>query len=199
MVQLESNNQKPAHDKTEAVKADPIVRIEPPRRKFTIEFLVGIFTLLGVVCAGILSIGLGNETLFGGGTSVIYAEFDNISGIKKGATVEIGGVPIGDVANIELADPKAMLRLRLYNGVRIRDDDILSIRTKGIIGDRYIKVSRGGSSVFVPEGGKTTETESVVDIEDIIGKIVHSITGEKDEKAKPSTTSKEETAPAASK
>jgi phospholipid/cholesterol/gamma-HCH transport system substrate-binding protein len=172
MAQLESSSAK---------KNDPVVSLEPPRRKFTIELLVGLFTLVGVVCMGILAVGLGNERIFGGGMSEIQAEFDNISGLKKGASVEIAGVPIGEVADILLDDPKALVICRLHNGVRIRDDDILSIRTKGIIGDRYIKVSRGGSDTYIPEGGKTTETESVVDIEDIIGKIVHSITGEKKE------------------
>lgn len=173
-----------AQSESSSSKVDAAVRIEPPQRKFTVELLVGIFTLIGVLCASILAVGLGNETLFGTGTSVVFAEFDNISGLKKGASVEIGGVPIGDVADILLADPKALVRIRLFNGVKIRDDDILAIRTKGIIGDRYIKVSRGGSATFVPEGGKTTETESVVDIEDIIGKIVHSLTGEKSKEEK---------------
>ena len=63
----------------------------------------------------------------------------------------------------------------------IRDDDIAMVRTKGIIGDRYIKISRGASERFIPEGGTITETESAVDIEDVIGKIVHAVSGEKSE------------------
>jgi phospholipid/cholesterol/gamma-HCH transport system substrate-binding protein len=65
--------------------------------------------------------------------------------------------------------------------MKIKDDDILSIRTKGIIGDRYVKVSRGASDTYIAEDGTTTETESVVDIEDVIGKVVHSLSGDKDE------------------
>ena len=71
--------------------------------------------------------------------------------------------------------------LTIKNEVQLKDDDIASIRTKGIIGDRYVKISRGASKTYIPVGGTLTETESVVDIEDIIGKIVHSLTGDKDE------------------
>ena len=63
----------------------------------------------------------------------------------------------------------------------VTDDDIASIRTKGIIGDRYVKISRGASDDHIPEKGTMMETESVVDIEDIIGKIVHSLESGDDE------------------
>ena len=171
MVQLESSDAKPC------------TVITPPPRRFTMEFLVGVFTLIGVIAAGILSVGLGGLKLFGGGDSYVIAEFDNISGLEKGASVEIAGVPIGEVSDIGLRDPVAQVTLRLHPGMQLHDDDIAAIRTKGIIGDRYVKISRGGSTISIPDGGKMTETESVVDIEDIIGKIVHSLTGDKDEKS----------------
>lgn len=155
--------------------------LRPPRRGITLEFMVGIFALLGVAAAGYLSIGLGGLELMGTDDYVVYAEFDNISGLKKGASVEIAGVQIGSVANITLKDPAALVEMRLNRNVKLRDDDIASIRTKGIIGDRYVKISRGGSETFVGEGETVMDTESVVDIEDIIGKVVHSLGGDKDE------------------
>jgi phospholipid/cholesterol/gamma-HCH transport system substrate-binding protein len=69
----------------------------------------------------------------------------------------------------------------LNNNVKIKDDDIASIRTKGIIGDRYVKISRGGSDTYIAPEGTIVETESVVDLEDVIGKLIHNFTGEKDE------------------
>ena len=155
-----------------------------PRRAFTVEFLVGVFTMLGVAAAGYLAIGLGEVELFGSDKYQVYAEFDNISGLKQGASVEIAGVQVGDVTHLSLKDPMALLTLRLDKAVRIRDDDIASIRTKGIIGDRYVKISRGASDRYIPENGTIVETESVVDMEDIIGKIVHSLTGEKSSEEK---------------
>jgi phospholipid/cholesterol/gamma-HCH transport system substrate-binding protein len=78
----------------------------------------------------------------------------------------------------------ARVALRINRGTQLRDDDIASIRTKGIIGDRYVKISRGGSTQYIPEDGTLTETESVVDIEDVIGKIVHSLSSKDDSETK---------------
>ena len=160
-----------------------------PKRKFTVEFFVGLFTMAGVAAAGYLAVGLGGLDLGGSDKYELYAEFDNISGLKNGASVEIAGVPIGEVSEIRLKDPMALVTLRLVKSIQIRDDDIASIRTKGIIGDRYIKISRGASDLYIQPGKTMTETESVVDIEDIIGKIVHSLTGEKSEPDKSESDS----------
>lgn len=156
-----------------------------PRRTFTVELLVGIFTLLGVLAAGYQAIGLAGITLVSTGEYLVRAEFDNISGLKTGASVEIAGVPIGKVVAIELKDPEAVTVLQIDKDVQLFDDDIASIRTKGIIGDRYVKISRGASDVVIKPGGTMVETESVVDIEDIIGKLVHSF-GSDDEGDKDS-------------
>jgi phospholipid/cholesterol/gamma-HCH transport system substrate-binding protein len=158
--------------------------VELPRRSFNLEFFVGLFTMAAVAAAGYLAVGLGEVELFGSNKYEIKAEFDDISGLKNGASVEIAGVQVGLVSDLKLKDPMALVTLRLDPAVRIRDDDIASIRTKGIIGDRYIKISRGASSNFIKEGGVIKETESAVDIEDIIGKLVHSMTGEKEDKQK---------------
>lgn len=156
-------------------------RLTVPKRTLSMEFFVGVFTIVGVAAAGYLAVGLAGVQIGPSNQYVIYAEFDNISGLKYGASVEIAGVPIGEVADITLKDPAAIVTLRLNNSIQIRDDDIASIRTKGIIGDRYVKISRGSSAKFIPAGGTIVETESVIDIEDVIGKVVHSLTGEKDE------------------
>ena len=156
-------------------------QVKLPRRSFSIEFMVGLFTLASVAAAGYLAVGLGELELGGADKYEIVAEFDNISGLKNGASVEIAGVQIGDVTAINLKDPMALVTLRIDKAVKIKDDDIASIRTKGIIGDRYVKISRGGSDTYIAPGGTMVQTESVVDIEDVIGKVVHSLTGDKDE------------------
>jgi phospholipid/cholesterol/gamma-HCH transport system substrate-binding protein len=152
-----------------------------PKRSFSLEFFVGLFSMAGVGAAAYLAVGLAGLELSSKDSYIVYAKFDNISGLKYGASVEIAGVPIGEVASISLMDPAAKVALKLTRSVKLRDDDILSIRTKGIIGDRYVKVSRGSSDKYIEEGGTTEETESVVDIEDVIGKVVHSLTGDKEE------------------
>lgn len=159
------------------------VAVPQPKRSFSVEFFVGLFTMLGVAACGYLAVGLGNFRFSHSDEYMIYAEFDNISGLKAGASVEIAGVPIGEVAAIDLKDPVARIALRISKTIKLRDDDIASIRTKGIIGDRYVKISRGASSLNIEEGGTMTETESVVDIEDVIGKIVHSFSSKEEDAA----------------
>ena len=160
----------------------------PPKRTFTIEFFVGLFTLMTLACVGYLAVGLGGLEFSTSQYYRIFAEFDNVSGLKEGASVEIAGVKIGGVVKIALEEVKeglipafAIVTLRIDKAVQILDDDIASIRTKGIIGDRYVKISRGGSDIILEPGDMISETESVVDIEDIIGKIVHSLGSDDDE------------------
>lgn len=168
-------------DQSKFSKPDASTQLTVPRRTISLELFVGIFAAAGVAAAAYLAVGLAGLELGEGNNYTIYAEFDNISGLKYGASVEIAGVPIGVVSDIVLKDPAAKVALKLTRAVKIKDDDIASIRTKGIIGDRYVKISRGASDVYIPEGGTMVETESVIDIEDVIGKVVHSLTGEKDE------------------
>lgn len=156
--------------------------IPVPARTFTVEFWVGVFAIIGVSAAGYLSVGLAGLNIGPRDTYEIAASFDNISGLELGASVEIAGVPIGEVKRIELKDPEALVFMEVNNSVKIKDDDIVSIRTKGIIGDRFVKISRGASDMFVPAGGTITETESVVDIEDLIGKFVHQFESKDGEK-----------------
>lgn len=143
------------------------------KKKFTIEFIVGIFVLLGILSFAYLSINLAGMRLFKHDGYAVVAKFDNISGLLVGATVEIAGVKVGEVSKIALDKSSAMVTMGINNGVQMRDDDIASIRTKGIIGEKYIKIIPGGSDDIITSGGRLTDTESAVDFEEMIGKIIH--------------------------
>jgi phospholipid/cholesterol/gamma-HCH transport system substrate-binding protein len=178
MDQLKSNSE------VKNISAAECVDVALPKRSFSLEFWVGLFLVVAVAAVGYLAVGLGDVKMFQSDRYAIVAEFDNISGLKNGASVEIAGVPVGEVTGIQLADPVARITLSIDRGIQIRNDDIALIRTKGIIGDRYVKISRGSSDSFVEPGKRMPETESVVDFEDIIGKIIHNISGDKTEKEK---------------
>jgi phospholipid/cholesterol/gamma-HCH transport system substrate-binding protein len=171
---------------------NPTQQLAVPKRTFSLELFVGLFAAAGVAAAAYLAVGLAGLELGEGNNYTIYAEFDNISGLKYGASVEIAGVPIGVVSDIVLKDPAAKVSLKLDRKVQIKDDDIASIRTKGIIGDRYVKISRGASDTYIQEGGTMIETESVVDIEDVIGKLVHNLTSDKEDGAKEGEAKEDE-------
>lgn len=163
------------------VQSESNKKIEPPKRSLSTEFFVGLFVLVGLGALGYQAVGLGGLQLFGSDKYEIMAEFDNVAGLKTGSPVELAGVAVGEVHAITLNDPFAVVHMRIDADFQVRDDDIASIRTKGIIGDRYVKISRGGSELFLSPGDMITDTESVVDIEDLIGKFVHNFGSDDEE------------------
>ena len=142
-------------------------------RKGNLELVVGLFVLLGLGCLAYLAIHLGKMEIMGSGYQVLV-NFDNISGLKKGAAVEVAGVEVGRVESIRLSPgDRANVTLRLEPGLKLHDDAIASIRTKGIIGDKFVKLSPGSSEKIVPPGGKIRDTESAIDLEELISSYIH--------------------------
>jgi len=138
-----------------------------------IELLVGLFVLIGLASLTYLALHLGELELFSHGYRV-YAVFDNISGLKTGAPVEVAGVEVGKVEAVEMTpDFRAKLTLKLDTKVVLKEDTIASIRTKGIIGDKFVKLTPGFSDKVIPPGGTIRETESVLELEELISKYVH--------------------------
>ena len=143
-------------------------------KRFNLETAVGLFVVAGFVCFAWLSIRLGDVELFGPETYQVKARFGSISGLKEGGRVEIAGVDIGRVLGIRL-DPEnfdAVVTLAIRQEVRLSEDSIASIRTAGIIGDRYVEISPGGLEEFIQPGGRITETESAINIEQLISKYI---------------------------
>ena len=137
------------------------------------EIAVGVFVLMGIACLIYLAVHLGEMDLFSGGWQVT-ADFDNISGLKVGASVEVAGVDVGRVEQITITpDDRARLVLKLAPNLTLKDDAIASIRTKGIIGDKFVKLSMGSSEKTIPPGGKIHDTESAVELEELIAKFIH--------------------------
>ena len=113
-------------------------------RRSAVELGVGVFVVLGILALGYLSVKLGKVELLGGGGYVITADFSSVGGLKAGSTVEIAGVAVGRVEAITLADYQARVIMRINNGVKLQEDSIASIKTKGLIGEKYITINPGG-------------------------------------------------------
>jgi phospholipid/cholesterol/gamma-HCH transport system substrate-binding protein len=142
-------------------------------RKANLELAVGVFVLLGLACLAYLAVNLGKMEIYGEGYN-IYANFDNASGLKTGAAVEVAGVEVGRVTNIKVTPQyQARVSMKLRTGVKIHDDAIASIRTKGIIGDKFVKLSPGNSEKIIPPGGTIIDTESGIDLEEVISSYIH--------------------------
>jgi phospholipid/cholesterol/gamma-HCH transport system substrate-binding protein len=143
-------------------------------QKTSIEMAVGIFMLIGIACVGYLTIQLGKMQWLGDNFYALDARFKSAAGLKTGSQVEIAGVQVGQVGAIQF-DPKrqmALVRLKIQKNIVLTDDVIASVKTSGLIGDRYIKLTPGGSDVVLKPGDQITDTESAIDFEDLISKYV---------------------------
>ena len=140
-------------------------------KKFDLELAVGFFLLIGVLCLGYISVKLGRLEVIGGGYYTVYADFAKAGGVGVGSSVEIAGVEVGKVKSIRLdKDYQALVAIEIRKDVKLQEDAIASIKTKGLIGERYIAIAPGGSDKLIADGGKIRETESAIDVEEIISK-----------------------------
>jgi len=141
-------------------------------KRFDLELTVGLFIMAGILCLGYLSVKLGKMEVWGGKGYELYALFSEVGGLKSGSSVEIAGVEIGRVKNITLEQYQARVVIDLSENVRIQEDAIASIKTKGLIGEKYIEITPGGSEKIVGPGGRIRETQPPVDLEELISKFV---------------------------
>ncbi len=137
----------------------------------TIEFFVGCFVLMGIVAVLYLAIQVGSARFFGSDSYTLEARFSSASGVNPGSRVEIAGVRIGTVKNVTLSDKFfAIVTLELPNTLELDDDTIASVKTAGLIGDRFINLSPGGSGFPLAAGDMIVDTESALDIESLISR-----------------------------
>ena len=142
--------------------------------KQRLELTVGAFVVICVLCLSYLALKLGDVGLFKPDTYQVLARFTSVSGLKHGAFVEVAGVRVGQVDRIELNVDEylADVHMSIESSVPIQDDAIASIRTQGIIGDKFIKITPGGSPDLLSEGMEIFETEPAISLEELISKYI---------------------------
>jgi len=150
-------------------------------KKFSLELYVGVFFIVGILCLTYLSVKLGKLDIMGGNGTTMYAVFSNISGLKSGAEIQIAGVSIGRVKEITLEEYQAKVKLQIESDVKIQEDAIAAIKTKGLVGEKYIEITPGGSDINIASGGKIQETLPPFDLEKAISKIIFGKVSEEDE------------------
>lgn len=136
-----------------------------------LEMKVGLFVLVALLALGYLSLRLGEETISTKKTYPVAAVFEDVSGLFPGASVEMAGVEIGRVAEISLADGKALVRMNIYKDVKISKDAVATIRTKGVLGDRYVEIRQGKSPEALSPGGLIAKTKPPMDLETLITEV----------------------------
>jgi phospholipid/cholesterol/gamma-HCH transport system substrate-binding protein len=143
--------------------------------KKSIETLVGLFVLLGMLALLFLALKAANLGTFDSGdTYTLFAKFDNIGGLKVRAPVRSAGVKVGRVAAISL-DPKrymGVVRLEIERGVEFPTDSSARILTSGLLGDQYIGIEPGGAEKNYAPGDEIKQTQSAVVLESLIGQFL---------------------------
>jgi phospholipid/cholesterol/gamma-HCH transport system substrate-binding protein len=141
-------------------------------QRYSKESVVGIFVLIGLACIGYMTVKLGDLGLFGDDTYPLNARFTQVTGLRSGSVVNMLGLEVGRVGKMTMDQERqvAMVELRIRKGVKVYDDAIASIKTEGLIGDRYVSIDAGGSGAELKAGDAITETEAPADIMDLVSK-----------------------------
>jgi len=141
-------------------------------QKYSKESVVGVFVLIGLACIGYMTVKLGDLGLFQDSSYPLTARFTQVTGLRSGSVVNMLGLEVGRVGRMSMDQDKqlAVVELRIQEGVRVYEDAIASIKTEGLIGDRYVSIDAGGSGAQLKPGDIITETEAPADIMDLVGK-----------------------------
>jgi len=141
-------------------------------KKYSNETIVGIFVILGLAAIGFMAVRIGNVSIAGDNTYSLYAPFSTVSGLRVGNSIEMMGMEIGRVASFEMDQDKqqAIVELRVNKEIEIFDDAIASIKTSGLIGDKFVEIDPGGGGDQLANGDTIFETESPVDIMELVSK-----------------------------
>lgn len=150
-------------------------------KKYSNETIVGLFVVLGLAAISFMAVRLGNVSFLGDNTYALYAPFNSVSGLRVGNSIEMLGMEVGRVAAFKMDQDKqqAIVELRIQKGIEVYDDAIASIKTAGLIGDKYVEIDPGGGGDLLGSGDTIIETESPVDIMELVSKYAFGDVGEK--------------------
>jgi len=140
--------------------------------KYAMETTVGVFLFVGLLLIGIMTVKLGHISLFGEKTYPLSARFTSVTGLRVGSPVYMFGIEVGRVERLTMdqKNQKAAVDLQIKQGIKVYDDAIATIKTEGLIGDKYLRIDPGGAGELLNPGGTITETQPDLDIGDLIGK-----------------------------
>jgi len=141
-------------------------------KRFDLALGVGLFMIVGIACLGFLSVKLGRMEPLGGGGYMVHAVFSESGGLRTGAAVVIAGVEIGRVKSITLVDYQAFVLMNIEEDVKLQEDCIASIKTRGLIGEKYVDITPGAEEELIQPGGRIRETQPAIDLESLISKYV---------------------------
>ena len=153
-------------------------------KKYSKETIVGIFVVIGLASIGYMTVKLGNVGFLGDNTYSLYANFSTVTGLREGNPVNMLGLEIGKVEKFSMdqENQQVLVHFKINKGIEIYDDAIASVKTEGLIGDKYVAVDPGGGGDLLANGDSITDTNSPTDIMDLVSKYAFGDVGGDEEK-----------------
>lgn len=149
-----------------------------------LDLWVGLFVCAGIAALLVLAMKVGNVTsiAIGEKTYMVYANFDNIGGLKPRAAVRSAGVVVGRVDSITFDNERfnARVALVLDQQFKFPKDTTASILTSGLLGEQYIGLDAGGDSANLASGDSLKLTQSAIVLEKLISQFLYSKAAEGD-------------------
>ena len=141
-------------------------------KKYSKETVVGIFVVIGLTWIAYMAVNLGNVGFLGENTYSLFANFNTVTGLREGNPVNMLGLEIGRVQKFTMDQENQVVRVefKINKGIEIFDDAIASVKTEGLIGDKFVSVDPGGGGDLLAAGDTITDTNSPTDIMDLISK-----------------------------
>lgn len=146
-------------------------------QRATLDLWVGIFVMAGIGALVVLALKAANMGSFTAAeTYTVFAEFDNIGGLKARAPVKSSGVVVGRVNGIvfDTQSYKARVRMDIDKRYPFSKDTSASVLTAGLLGEQYVGLETGADTANLKDQDKLTLTQSAVVLERLIGQFLYS-------------------------
>jgi phospholipid/cholesterol/gamma-HCH transport system substrate-binding protein len=141
-------------------------------KKYSKETVVGIFVVIGLLCITYMAVNLGNVGFIGENAYSLYGKFNTVTGLREGNPVNMLGLEVGRVQKFTMdqENQQVVVEFKIDKGIEVYDDAIASIKTEGLIGDKFVAIDPGGGGDMLADGDTITDTNSPTDIMDLISK-----------------------------
>ncbi|MFZ9497956.1 MAG: outer membrane lipid asymmetry maintenance protein MlaD [Polynucleobacter sp.] len=145
-------------------------------KKSAIDIWVGLFVTIGMLAMLFLALKVGNMSAVSfAPTYTVSARFDNIGGLKPRAPVKSAGVVVGRISTIQFDDKtyQATVTMTIDKAYQFPKDSSAKILTSGLLGEQYIGLEAGGDDQMLADGGKITQTQSAIVLENLISQFLY--------------------------
>jgi phospholipid/cholesterol/gamma-HCH transport system substrate-binding protein len=134
------------------------------------------------VCIGYMTVKLGNVGFLGQNAYSLFGRFNTVTGLRVGNSVNMLGLEIGRVKTFKMdqENQQVIVEFEIDDGIGVYDDAIASIKTEGLIGDKYVSIDPGGSGELLKDGDTITDTNSPTDIMDLVSRYAFGDVGKKE-------------------